>query len=150
MRHWKIISAPPVVMLSYILLTWLVADVLSFSSTVFTTLGWVVFFAGIAVEVWAVKHFRDARTTINPLKVRDTSSLVTDGPFQYSRNPMYVGQAMLMLAATLGFGTLLGFAFMGLFVLYIDRAQIAREEQAMKEIFGEDFDDYAGRVRRWL
>lgn len=105
---------------------------------------------GIALAALGFRAFGAAETTVNPVKIETASSLVTTGVFRYTRNPMYLGLTSLLvgwaiyLAAPL---TLLGPVA---FVLYITRFQIIPEERALRRIFGELYDEYCARVRRWL
>jgi protein-S-isoprenylcysteine O-methyltransferase Ste14 len=105
---------------------------------------------GLAFLAPAAAAFRRARTTVNPLKPEAASALVVAGVYRFTRNPMYVGFASLLLAWAAWLAvpmTLLGPAF---FVAYITRFQILPEERALRERFGERFDDYRRQVRRWL
>ena len=75
---------------------------------------------------------------------------MTSGPNGVTRNPMYVGMAGALVAHALirgGWGTVLPVAA---FVAVIDRVQIQTEEAALRELFGEEYDAYCRRVRRWL
>lgn len=94
--------------------------------------------------------FRKFKTTINPLQPKQASTLVTGGVFGISRNPMYVGLALLVLAWALYLSSIAAlFGFIG-FILYIDRFQIQVEERALDELFGNEFLTYKNSVRRWL
>jgi protein-S-isoprenylcysteine O-methyltransferase Ste14 len=104
--------------------------------------GWMV--AG------SIQRFRTSGTTVDPLRPARASGLVTSGPNSVTRNPMYVGMAGVLVAHGLvrgGWRTALPVAA---FVGIIDRVQIRPEEAALRELFGEDYDAYCGRVRRWL
>ena len=97
-----------------------------------------------------VVSFRRAKTTVNPLKPETASSLVTSGIYQVSRNPMYVGFALFLVAWAVylaspwtGVGVLV-------FVLYITRFQIVPEERALSALFGIEFESYKSKTRRWL
>lgn len=94
--------------------------------------------------------FRAARTTVNPLKPETASALVQSGVYRVSRNPMYVGFALLLLAWCLYLGSLLSFIGVLSFVFFIDRFQVLPEERAMHSLFGAEFDEYAKKVRRWF
>ena len=94
--------------------------------------------------------FRASRTTINPLKPERSSSLVVGGIYRITRNPMYVGMAFLLLAWAVHLSAWLSFTGILAFVLYITRFQIRPEERALQRIFGEAFNAYCARVRRWL
>ena len=106
--------------------------------------------AGVVFDVLGLLAFRASRTTINPLKPERASALVTGGVYQVTRNPMYVGMALLLLAWAVYLSALLPVAGPVIFILYITRFQIQPEERALQGIFGEEFTAYAARVRRWL
>jgi len=107
----------------------------------------VAAFALMSLAAW---QFARARTTVNPLHPERSSALVTSGVFARSRNPMYLAMLMLLLAVGLWFGNWLSFALCPLFVLWINRFQIAPEEAALTRLFGEPFTAYCARVRRWI
>lgn len=110
----------------------------------------MVAFAGVGFSFAGVLSFRRAKTTVNPLKPETASALVVRGIYRVSRNPMYVGMLLVLLAWALYLSspwTLLGpFAF----VAYITRFQIVPEEHALAARFGASFADYCAKVRRWL
>ena len=104
--------------------------------------GWLV--AG------SIQRFRGTGTTVDPLRPARASGLVTSGPNAVTRNPMYVGMAGALVAHGLvrgGWRTALPVAA---FVGIIDQVQIRPEEAALRELFGEEYDAYCRRVRRWL
>lgn len=106
--------------------------------------------AGAAFDLLGLIAFRKSRTTINPLRPERTSALVTDGIYRITRNPMYVGMVLFLLAWAVCLSALLPFAGAPVFMLYITRFQIRPEERALRGIFGDEFLNYAARVRRWL
>lgn len=109
-----------------------------------------VLLLGLVVCLAGVLSFRRARTTVNPLKPESASALVNSGIYRYTRNPMYLGFAMMLLAWAL----FLAWPAAGLgvvaFVLYLNRFQIGPEERALDRLFGEDFARYCAQVRRWI
>jgi len=105
---------------------------------------------GAAIDLAGLAAFLKARTPINPLKPEKATSLVRSGIYRHSRNPMYLGMLVLLLAWSAYLAHPAAFAALPLFVLYINRFQIAPEERAMAKLFGAEFDDYRRRVRRWL
>ena len=105
---------------------------------------------GIGFDFAGVVNFLQSRTTINPLRPHKAAVLVTRGIYRLTRNPMYVGLALLLVAWAVFWGSLWGFLGPVLFVLYMNRFQIGPEERALRGIFGEAYDAYAARVRRWL
>ncbi|HWA11516.1 MAG TPA: isoprenylcysteine carboxylmethyltransferase family protein [Burkholderiales bacterium] len=110
----------------------------------------IVAATGIAFDLLGLLAFRRARTTVNPLRPEKASSLVTGGIYRVTRNPMYVGMALVLLAWAAHLSALLPFAGIAAFVAYITRFQIRPEERALDALFGQSFADYAARVRRWL
>ena len=106
--------------------------------------------AGITFDLLGILAFRASRTTINPLKPEKASALVTGGVYRVTRNPMYVGMALLLLAWAGYLSALLPFIGPVLLVLWITRFQIQAEERVLRRIFGEAYSSYAARVRRWL
>ncbi|MGM0547399.1 MAG: methyltransferase family protein [Bacteroidota bacterium] len=94
--------------------------------------------------------FYKKSTSIDPHKPRKASSLVTDGIYSISRNPMYVGLLAILLGYGFYLGNVLAVALTPLFVGYMNRYQIIPEEKMMQEKFGEEFRKYKSEVRRWL
>ncbi|MDP9528744.1 methyltransferase family protein [Pseudomonas protegens] len=106
--------------------------------------------AGLLFVLAGGISFRRARTTVNPLKPEAASALVTSGIYRFTRNPMYVGFALWLLAWGLYLASPLVLLGVLGFVLYMNRLQIAPEERALGRLFGADFAAYRQRVRRWL
>ena len=99
------------------------------------------------LSVWA---FYQAKTTINPRRLDATSALVQHGIFRFSRNPMYLSLAILLIAFVLWRGNLWALSVLPLFISYIQIFQILPEERMLTEKFGRDYQDYCARVRRWI
>lgn len=106
--------------------------------------------AALAIGAMSVLPLRRARTVLSPMRPQDSSALITAGPYRYSRNPMYVGLALLLLAWAVWLGHWPAGALILLFVWYVDRFQVRVEERALSVRFGEDYAAYRARVRRWL
>lgn len=106
--------------------------------------------AAAALEIGGLIAFRAQRTTVNPMRPERASTLVTGGVYRITRNPMYLGLALLLLAWAVYLGAALAFAGVPVFMAYITRFQIAPEERALQARFGEAFTHYATQVRRWL
>lgn len=98
----------------------------------------------------ALRAFRQARTTIDPVRIDRASALVTSGVYRWTRNPMYVSLGLLLSAWALFLGGVWVWAGPLALVLWLDRLQIRPEEAAMAQRFGADYAAYRGRVRRWL
>ncbi len=106
--------------------------------------------AGLSFDALAILAFRRSRTTINPLKPERASAMVTGGVYRVTRNPMYLGMALLLLAWAVYLSALLPFAGLLIYLLYITQFQIKPEEHVLQGIFGEEYTSYAAGVRRWL
>jgi protein-S-isoprenylcysteine O-methyltransferase Ste14 len=94
--------------------------------------------------------FKRAKTTINPMKPEKASSLVTSGIYRFTRNPMYLGLSLVVVAWAAFLSSLWALAGPVAFVLYIGRFQITPEERVLATKFGTAYSDYKARVRRWL
>ena len=112
-------------------------------SLFFISLGFIVTFS-------SARNFKKKDTTVNPMKPNETSKLVTDGFFKITRNPMYLGMLLFLLGLSIYNGLIVGLIFLPLFVGYITYFQIIPEENAMLELFGEEFTVYMKKVRRWI
>ena len=97
-----------------------------------------------------VIEFLRNKTTVDPRQPDKASALVVSGIYKISRNPMYVGFALLLLALTVYLQSPLLVVGVVLFVLYMNRFQIAPEERAMITLFGDQYVRYQSRVRRWI
>jgi protein-S-isoprenylcysteine O-methyltransferase Ste14 len=110
----------------------------------------ILLYLGVLVAVAGIWQFRRAQTTVDPTRPDKASHLVTEGIFQYTRNPMYVGMALVLSAATLKSGLLISVLLVPLFVWYMSRFQIKPEERAMEGVFAEEYLLYKQKVRPWL
>lgn len=106
--------------------------------------------AGLAIAVAGVAQFRRARTTVNPTSPERTSVVVTTGLYRWSRNPMYVGMALILLGAAAWTSTLAGYLLVAGFCAYLTRFQIVPEERSLVASFGPEYGRYMKRVRRWV
>ncbi len=106
--------------------------------------------AGVALDLLGLWAFRRSKTTVNPLQPGKATALVTGGVYRLTRNPMYVGLALLLSSWAVHLSSFWPLAGPVFLVLYIGRFQIAPEERALNGKFGEEYAQYAARVRRWL
>ena len=105
---------------------------------------------GFVILISAVRLFRKDKTTVNPLSPEQATKLVTDGIFKYSRNPMYLGMALVLGSIAVFFNLIGGIILIALFCAYITKFQIFPEEKAMRDLFPDDFDKYTKATRRWI
>lgn len=106
--------------------------------------------SGVAFAIAGVIAFRRMRTTVNPTKPGDTSALVVSGVYRISRNPMYVGFLLILLAWAVQLSHAVAFLFLPAFVAYMNRFQILPEERVLGTKFGDEFAAYMRSVRRWI
>ena len=122
----------------------------SYTFPLFNALSILILGSGLLLMFFAVKSFKKAQTTINPLQPDLASFLVKDSVFKYSRNPMYLGMLFILIFISLRFN-LIGGSLVALgFVIYITKYQIVPEEIAIVKLFNDKFIAYKSRVRRWL
>ena len=110
----------------------------------------LLFVAGLGLMLAAAWALQRAHTTINPIWPDHARHLVTSGIFRFSRNPIYLGDSLILLGMVFWFGNWLGIAVVALFVLFIDRFQVRAEERALTRLFGEGYREYLSRTKRWL
>ena len=106
--------------------------------------------AGFAISIVAMLEFRKASTTVDPFHPEEASQLVVSGVFQYSRNPMYVGLSLALIGWMIWLGSATNLALLLLFIFYITIFQIKPEENILRPLFGETYEKYCGKVRRWI
>lgn len=105
---------------------------------------------GIATVVIGVLQFHRVRTTLTPLNPGAASALVVSGIYRYTRNPMYLGIAIVLLSWAIYLSQPLSVLGVVAFVAYIHRFQILPEERALRALFPGAFEAYARVVRRWI
>ena len=103
---------------------------------------------GLAVLFWAFLHFRRRNAEIHTF--RQPKALITDGPFRFSRNPMYVGFLLLLVGAAFFVNTWCALLAPLVFLMAARFWYIPFEENRMRATFGTAYDDYAWTTRRWI
>ena len=111
--------------------------------------GIVIALAGFALSLSAVRLFRRRGTEVNPTS-ETNKVLVTDGPFRFTRNPMYAGLTIFTFGIALCIGSLPMFAVPIMLFVTVTFVHIPFEEAKMRRQYGPIFDDYMNRVRRWI
>ena len=119
-----------------------------FSGAAAQFLGSALLVAGLALLVLAGGLFSRADTGMVPF--RDTRVLVTHGLYRYSRNPMYLALALVLLGVAVTVGSTVALLVPVAFLLIMDRRFIRAEERQLQALFGEEYRAYCRRVRRWL
>lgn len=103
---------------------------------------------GLALLIWSWLHFRTKAAEIHTFG--EPKTLVTDGPFRFSRNPMYLGFTLLLLAAALAANTWCALLAPLTFLIVSAFWYVPHEERTLRRVFGTAYDDYAWRTRRWI
>jgi protein-S-isoprenylcysteine O-methyltransferase Ste14 len=104
--------------------------------------------AGLALQGSFIAWFRRAGTPVAPYQ--PTKALVTDGPYRISRNPGYLGFALIYVGIALLADAPWVLAPLPLVLVIIDRGVIVREERYLERLFGQQYRDFKARTRRWL
>ena len=105
---------------------------------------------GLLLNLRPKLAFGRAGTTVNPLRPASSCVLVTAGLHRVSRNPMYLGHALLLAAWACWLRHPAALVGVPLYLVYVTRYQILPEERALSATFGAAYDAYRARVRRWL
>lgn len=144
---------PPIVAIIFAVIMKLAASYepsISLDQNVIVLICSTLILIALSVDISALLLFRKIRTTVNPLKPSNTSKLVTNGVYKISRNPMYLGMALLLSAWGVYLDSFAALLFVPGFMAYITQFQIIPEELALTELFQSKFLDYKNSVRRWL
>jgi len=124
------------------------APLARFDSGLATGLGRFAILIGLVLLVHAAGMFRAAETDLVPFK--NVTALVTTGGYRVTRNPMYLGMAMVLFGTSLTVGAFAGLFVTPVFMVIIEIRYIRPEEAMLRELFGDDFDAYCRLVRRWI
>lgn len=111
-------------------------------------IGVMLISGALALDVWSSLTFRKAQTTILPH--RGSEALATGGPFAYSRNPIYLGNLLILFGVGLFFGSVWHIALVLPLAVAITRLAISREEKHLETKFPRQWADYTSKVRRWI
>jgi len=153
MKSLELKIPPPVVAVLVAAAMWAlsrVAPSLPLPTGIRLLLALVVALAGIGFSAAGVISFRRAKTTLNPTTPQLTSSLVSAGVYQVTRNPMYVGLLLVLIALVIFLSSAWALLGPAAYFLYIGRFQIAPEERALTALFGAEYTAYLSKVSRWL
>jgi protein-S-isoprenylcysteine O-methyltransferase Ste14 len=146
LRQWE---SPPTWLVLFLAVLWLQSRVLPLISPLPETrhLGALCIVGGLVVILLAAMQFRAHHTTILPREV--PRAMIDTGLYGYSRNPIYVADALILAGCALRWD-LAGVVLVPVFAWVITRRFILGEEAGMRAMFGRAFDAYAARVRRWV
>ncbi len=114
----------------------------------FSLVGLLPLGAGFWIMLAAHTLFVTRKTGVCP--TTPTTRLIEDGPYRFTRNPMYVGMVLILLGIAILVGSPVAVLAPLAFAFLIDQTWIPFEEQKLDERFGEQYREYASKVRRWL
>lgn len=109
---------------------------------------WLLVAACAGLLAWSFVWFARQKTTVIPN--RPARALVLDGPFRFTRNPLYLALAFLAIGAGLWLNTWWVLILLLPAIALVDHFVIRREEAYLRRRFGAEYDAYTARVRRWL
>lgn len=148
----KVGVPPPFIYLATLLLglsaDWLLGLSLPLSQPVRMSALAACFVLGGVFGFPAMARFKRAGTDVKPWKT--SSAIVREGVFRVTRNPMYLGMALLYLGLALGFASVSALVLLPVLLVLIQTQVIAREERYLEAKFGDEYRRYKAGVRRWL
>lgn len=149
----KLKIPPAVVTLFFASMMWLMDTYIHFDGVDFSAPLWLavsLFVVGGIIGLVGLVQFYGKSTSINPHKPDNASSLVDSGIYRFSRNPMYVALLLILMSYGIYLGNIFAILILPFFVLYMNFFQIIPEEKALQQKFGEEFEKYRSKVRRWI
>lgn len=141
-----VIAPPPLIFVAFFVLGWLGRDFLPRFASMRAAMI-IVFLAG-TLMFWALWTMLRARTSPDPYTA--TTTVVTSGPFRFTRNPLYVSMNLFYVAASFATGSLTSLLLLPVAEVVLYFGVIRREELYLEAKFGDSYRDYRSRVRRWL
>ncbi len=147
----KSIIKPPHIAFTLLFLSWFVDYLFPQFRFIFGNyryIGLIVFVGGLSITFYSFYLFKKNKTPILP--GQKPTFVVMEGPYKFTRNPMYLGVLTGLLGSSIYFGNLLTFISPIIFFLTMNFFYITREEKLMEQIFGQQYLDYKIKVRRWI
>ena len=149
----KLLIPPPIQALLSVTMMWLISRYFTYVNFTFNginLLALVFLIIAVILLILSVNKFIEIKTTISPLKPNKTSSLVNSGIYSYTRNPMYLGLLLILFSTAFLLKNFISFLIIPLFIFFITKNQILPEEEALENLFGEEYKNYKEKVRRWV
>lgn len=150
MKNW--IDIPPVWLVAMLVLAWVQSTQftlgLSFGGAWADFAGGILVGGGFVLMLLAFTEMRKQKTTLVPH--RDADRLVTSGIFKRSRNPIYIGDALILAGFILRWDAVLALPLVPVFVWIIEKRFVIPEENRLRRKFRMDFARYCEKTRRWV
>ena len=152
MSIWdKYFDWPPIWLLIFMAIAWVQAQVwnpLAYQSGFTTLIGRGAIVFGIVLMGVSFVMFLQHKTSVVPK--RTPNSIITVGPYKYSRNPIYVADAIILIGYILTLGSVISFVLIPAFAWVIRTRFIDGEETGIRAEFGQTYEDYCQQTRRWI
>ncbi|ACO80239.1 hypothetical protein AvCA_41060 [Azotobacter vinelandii CA] len=145
------ILPPPVIYLLFVGLAWGLDALLSLplpDNDWTRWIGWGLIDAGLLLMLWSALQMIRQRTTVNPYGT--PAKLLEEGPFRFSRNPIYLADTLVYAGIALLLASLWSWLLLPALIVFMDRTVIRHEEALLSELFGDAYRSYRARVRRWI
>lgn len=142
---------PPHIALLLLLLSWAARRFVPQFNVVnqpYRNIGIFVFAFGLSLLFWSFYMFRKNKTPVVP--GQKPTFVVAEGPYKFTRNPMYFGVTIALFGASIYFGNILSFLSPIIFILIMNFYFIPFEERLMESLFGKKYLDYKKSTRRWI
>ena len=149
--HANVKIPPPILLLIHIfatfLLNWLLPLPFAFPG-ILVWVGYFLILVGFGLPFSAAGQILRAHTTLDPHG--SVTKIVTNGPYRFSRNPIYLGFICLLIGLSLAFRSYWGLILSPLLMVSLYQLVIKEEEAYLEKKFGDVYTSYASRVRRWF
>ncbi len=142
---------PPILTILHLIAAFLLNWLIPFPRAVPSFIIWLgilIVLGGLALSFTAINQFRKQHTTLDPHG--SVSAVVQEGPYHFTRNPIYMGLLLVLIGFPLAFGTLWGIVLSPVFIWLMSVLVIRHEEAYLENKFGNVYTSYKSRVRRWL
>jgi protein-S-isoprenylcysteine O-methyltransferase Ste14 len=147
--HADVKIHPPILLLIHLIAVYLLNRLLPLEIPNFLVwAGYLLVLIGLGFAFVAVSQFIRAHTTLDPHG--SVKEIVSNGPYRFSRNPIYLGFVCLLIGFPFIFRTYWGLLLSPLFIVLMNALVIQNEEAYLEKKFGETYTSYKSRVRRWL
>jgi protein-S-isoprenylcysteine O-methyltransferase Ste14 len=146
-----VIAPPPLIYAGALLLGLLanrLSPILFLPRTLGRLLGWPLILSGLAIGLLGLREMKRAGTNVDPYK--PATAIVTEGPYRFTRNPLYVGMTLIYGGVTARANALPAALLLPLVLHLMRRGVIEREERYLERKFGDEYLSYKARVRRWV
>ncbi len=111
-------------------------------------LGAAPLFAGILLNILADRSIKRSGTTVKPFQ--ESKAMVTEGVYRISRHPMYLGMVLILTGLAVLLGSATPWVVVLVFLVLLELGFVRHEEAQMEAAFGEEYQAYRRRVRKWL